>query len=357
MTASQTLKRLVAPLVDPGVYDFWAQKINPTLSWERCLARVVERHVEARDTVSLILKPNGLFTGFLPGQHLNVTVEVNGVRLTRSYSPSDAVSNNGRIRLTIKAIPQGKVSQHLVHHCQIGDVVELGKAYGEMILPKQDHAWLFVAAGSGITPIMSMLKTLTQKPLQQPVSLIYWARTRADLCFSETLHEMNNCDPLLKIHIVLTRETHRLDKELDGHPREALFRNLVPDLERRRVYACGPHGFVQSVENLLAGRAAQFQGESFSPAPLVTTAGAPVNVFLSKSNISIQLPSGVPLLNALEAEGLKPAYGCRMGICNTCSCQKLAGTTTDTRNGNTFNEPGAVRLCINSATSDLTLEL
>ncbi|MDF1628238.1 MAG: ferredoxin reductase [Alcanivoracaceae bacterium] len=357
MTASQTLKRLVAPLVDPAVYDFWAQKVHPTLSWDRCLARVVERHVEARDTVSLILKPNGLFAGFAPGQHLNVTVEVNGVRLTRSYSPSDAVNKDGRIRLTIKAIAQGKVSQHLVHNCQIGDVVELGRAYGDMTLPKEPHAWLFVTAGSGITPIMSLLNTLTQRPLQQPISLIYWARTRADLCFSEALHEMSESDPLLKIHTVLTRETNRVDKELDGHPRESLFRNLVPDLERRRIYTCGPHGFVQSVESLLADKAAAFQSESFSPAAVVTTAGAPVSVFLSKSNISVQIASGVPLLEALEAEGLKPAYGCRMGICNTCSCQKQDGTTTDTRNGNTFSEPGAVRLCINSANSDLTLEL
>lgn len=357
MTASQTLKRLVAPLVDPAVYDFWVQKIHPTLSWDRCLARVVERRVEARDTVSLTLKPNGLFSGFQPGQHVNVTVEVNGVRLTRSYSPSDAVSNDGRIRLTVKAIAQGKVSQHLVHQCRIGDVVELGSAYGDMTLSDEPHAWLFVAAGSGITPIMSLLKTLTQAPLQQPVSLIYWARTRADLCFSEELHEMTERHSLLKVHTVLTRESHRIDKELDGHPRESLFRNLVPDLERRRVYACGPHGFVQSVTQLLADKAALFRAESFSPAPLVTSAGAPVTVFLSKSDTSVQIPSGVPLLEALESQGLKPAYGCRMGICNTCSCQKQSGSTTDTRNGNTFAEPGAVRLCINSANSDLTLEL
>lgn len=357
MTASQTLKRLVAPLVDPAVYDFWAQKLNPTLSWDRCLARVEARHVEARDTVSLTLKPNGLFAGFTPGQHLNVTVEVNGIRLTRSYSPSDTVRRDGRIRLTIKAIPGGKVSQHLVHHCKVGDVLELGAAYGEMTLPAEPCAWLFVAAGSGITPIMSLLQTLLQKPLEQPVSLIYWARTRADLCFSELLNNLAGRDPLLKIHTVLTRESGRLAHEFDGRPREALFRNLVPDLERRRVYVCGPDGFVGSVTELLAGKAARFMAESFSPAPLVTRAGAPVTVTLSKTNVSVQIPSGVPLLEALEAQGLKPAYGCRMGICNTCSCQKQSGTTTDTRNGATQSEPGAVRLCINSATSDLTLEL
>jgi stearoyl-CoA 9-desaturase NADPH oxidoreductase len=90
---------------------------------------------------------------------------------------------------------------------------------------------------------------------------------------------------------------------------------------------------------------------------VVTRPGVPVTVHLRKSNISVQIPSGAPLLSALEEQGLTPAYGCRMGICNTCSCQKLGGSTTDTRNGTRDPEPGALRLCINSANSDLTLDL
>lgn len=357
MTANHTLKRLVAPLVDPAVYDFWAQKLSPTLSWDRALARVVERHIEARDTVSLTLKPNRHFAGFQPGQHVNVTVEVNGSRLTRSYSPSAAVSPDGLIRLTIKAIPDGKVSQQLVHHTNVGDVIELGSAFGEMTLPAAPRPWLLVAAGSGITPIMSLLETLTANPLQAPVSLIYWARTRADICFSETLHRLANRDPLLRIHTVLTREEHPLEQELQGRPREALFRHLVPDIESRHAYACGPDGFVRSVQNLLDGHTASFKAESFSPAPRVVASGAPVTVRLSKSQLSVQVPSGTPLLEALEAQGLKPAYGCRMGICNTCACQKEAGATADVRTGDAHGEPGTIRLCISSATTDLTLEL
>lgn len=357
MTASQTLRRLVAPLVDPAVYDFWAQKLFPTASWDRCLARVLERQITARDTVSLILRPNGHFQGFQPGQHLNVTVEVNGRRVTRSYSPSDAPHKDGILRLTIKAVPGGKVSQHLVHHTRVGDVLELSPAFGDMTLPAESAAWLFVAAGSGITPIMSLLKTLTRQSLQQPVTLIYWARTRADLCFIEELARLDAAHPLLQVHTVLTREPTLLSHELAGRPREALFRQLVADLERRRVACCGPFGFVDQVRELLGTQVARFQAEAFTPAPVQTVAGAPVTVTLTRSNVQVQIPSGMPLLEALEAQGLSPAYGCRMGICNTCSCQKQAGTTTDTRNGTQQEEPGPVRLCINSASSDLTLEL
>ena len=357
MTASQTLRRLVAPLVDPAVYDFWAQKLSPTLSWDRCLARVVDRQITARDTVSLILRPNGHFRGFLPGQHLNVTVEVNGRRVTRSYSPSDTPRPDGTVRLTIKAIPGGRVSQHLVHHTRVGDVLELGAAFGDMTLPAESAAWLFVAAGSGITPIMSLLGMLTRQPLQQPVTLVYWARTRADLCFIDTLARLSAAQPLLQVHTVLTREPAPLSHELTGRPSEGLFRQLVPDLERRRVVCCGPFGFVEQVRSLLGDQAARFQAEAFTPAPAQTTPGAPVMVTLARSQVTVQIPSGMPLLEALEAQGLTPAYGCRMGICNTCSCQKHAGTTTDTRNGTTQEEPGPVRLCINSASSDLTLDL
>lgn len=357
MTATDTLKRLAAPLVDPAVYDFWAQKLSPTLSWDRCLARVVARHVTARDTVSLILQPSRRFAGFQPGQHVNVTVEVEGVRLTRSYSPSAGMRGNGQVRLTIKAIPEGRVSQHLVHRCQVGDVLELGTVFGDMTLPATPLPWLFVAAGSGITPIMSLLDTLTEQPLQQPVALIYWARTRADLCFYDQLIALAEREPLFSFHRVLTREPHRLERELDGHPRESLFRNLLGDLQQRHCYVCGPDGFVDSVRSLLSDQVALLRSESFSPAAQVTRAGAPVTVTLARSGRQLSVPAGTPLLAALETAGERPAYGCRMGICNTCSCQKTAGTSVDTRNGQSEPEPGALRLCINAASSDLVLDL
>lgn len=357
MTATSTLKRLAAPLIDPAVYDFWAQKLSPTLSWDRCLARVVARHVEARDTVSLTLKPNRRFAGVQPGQHVNVSVEVAGVRLTRSYSPSAAVQRNGTLRLTIKAIPQGRVSQHLVHHCRVGDVLELGASFGEMTLPATAQRWLFVAAGSGITPIMSLLDRLSQQPLREPVSLLYWARTRADLCFYDQLIALSEREPLFSFHRVLTREPHRLERELDGRPRESVFRNLLSDLDQRHCYVCGPQGFVDSVRTLLDGKVALLRSESFSPAPQVTSAGAPVTVTLTRSNRQVRVPAGTPLLAALEAAGEQPAYGCRMGICNTCSCQKQSGGSIDTRTGQRNAEPGPLRLCINAASSDITLDL
>ena len=117
------LARLIQPLVDSSVFDFWAGHINPAWSWSRALARVVERRVEAHDAVTLVLKPNRHVGGFVAGQHVNVGVEVNGRRVTRSYSLSNAPRRDGRLEITIKHVPGGVVSTHLCQHLKVGDVL------------------------------------------------------------------------------------------------------------------------------------------------------------------------------------------------------------------------------------------
>src|SRR5690606_30936201 len=206
MPVAGPLKRMLSPLVNPQVFDFWASHLSPTLSWERPLAKVLARKVEARDTVTLVLRPNRHVAGFAPGQHVGVTVSVDGVRLTRSYSPSWL--GRRRLAITVKKIPGGKVSEWLTERCREGDVLEIGAAFGDMTLPSPERPWLLAAAGSGITPMISLLRqaaTLAQ-PLP-PVSLLYWARTRADLCFIRELDQLAARLPFLTVHRVLTRES------------------------------------------------------------------------------------------------------------------------------------------------------
>lgn len=158
--APSALRRVVAPFVNPGIFDFWVSKLNPAWSWDRPLARVVERKVEALDTVTLVLKPNVHCGKFVPGQHINVTAEVNGRRTTRSYSLTGMPRRDGHLSLTIKRVDKGVLSTHLCQHTQVGDVLELGAAFGAMTLPaKPEGEWLFLAAGSGITPLMSGLRS------------------------------------------------------------------------------------------------------------------------------------------------------------------------------------------------------
>ncbi|CAK9061670.1 NADPH oxidoreductase (Stearoyl-CoA 9-desaturase electron transfer partner) [Durusdinium trenchii] len=318
----------MAPFVAPPVFDFWAQKVNRTLSWERPLARVVGRRVTARGVVTLQLRANRHFRGFQAGQHVPVSVEVDGVRMTRTYSPVTPWRADGRLSITVKAVAGGKVSNALLHDVAVGDVLELGPAFGDMVLPADaaSRRWLLVAGGSGITPLMCLLRALLAENPEADITLMQWAR-------------------------------ELLPTEQTGRPDDALFRAQMPDLGNRSVRACGPWGFVDAVRSLLAGHCADFASESFTPPPANVSAGEAVTVTLALSGRQLQVPSGVPLLESLEAAGLQPEHGCRMGVCNTCVCNKRDGSTEHVHSARRDDEAGPVRLCVSAPRSDITLEL
>lgn len=363
---STPLQRLAASLVTPAVFDFWAGMLNPVWSWERTLARVVELRPEARNAVTLVLKPNRHFTGFQPGQHVNVTAEIKGTRVTRSYSFTDAVRADGCISLTVKRIEGGKLSNHLCDAVRVGDVLELGKVFGGMTLDaaalaKSDSKFLFLAAGSGITPLMSLTRALVAAGMPADVTLIYWARTRDELCFAQELQDLSEQMPRFQVHFLLTRESGQGAGAHDGRISHALLQGLAPDLHERHVYGCGPAGFVDAVCELAGTQARSFHAEAFTApvfAAATSNASGTVRVELALSGRTLEIPAGQPLLEALEAQGVNPAYGCRIGICNTCACGKSSGTTQDRNTGAFSAEPtAALRLCISRASTDLTLDL
>lgn len=367
------LQRIGRTLLAPDAFDFWASRLRPNWSLERPLARIVSRRAESRDSFTLLLQPNRHWRGFQPGQHLNIGAEIDGTRITRSYSLSDAPRADGRIAITIKAMPGGKLSQHLCHTARIGEVVTLEAAFGEMTLPQTpEGAWLFLAAGSGITPLMAMVRAQAALGMPVPLALIYWARTREELCFVEELRALAARQPNFRVDFVLTRDAVA-NGAATGDTKVGDFRHgridaqslsmLAPDLHQRRVFACGPDGFVAAARALAADRAVAFRSEAFTPPPRVVfedEAEAPgqVRITLANSGRTLDVPRGTSLLTALEDAGLKPASGCRMGICNTCACGKRAGSTRHLHTGDIEHEPvSALRLCVNSAGSDLILDL
>ena len=359
------LKRLARTLVSPGTFDFWASRLSSTWSWDRPLARIVARRAESSDTFTLLLQPNRHWAGFLPGQHLNIGAEIDGTVVTRSYSLSDAPRADGRVAITVKAIPGGKLSQHLCRAAKPGDVLTLGPAFGDMILPERaEGAWLFLAAGSGITPLMAMIRAQAAQGMAIPIALAYWARSRDELCFVDELRALAARQPNFRVDFVLTRDAAvgEADASDCRHGRiDALSLSaFAPDLHQRRVFACGPDGFVAAARALSADRAVAFHAEAFTPpsrANVDADTGS-VQLTLATSGRVLTVARGESLLTALEAAGLKPASGCRMGICNTCACGKRAGSTRQLHTGAIEHEPvSALRLCVNSASSDLILDL
>jgi len=348
------LQQLIKPLVSAKAVDFWAAEFGSTWTWQRPMARIVDRWVEGKSTVTLLLKPNRHFQGFKAGQHINVTVDVKGARLTRSYSLSDKPHEDGHLCITVKK--EGRVSRHLCEQAQIGDVLELGQAFGELALP-EFGACLLLAAGSGITPMMSLIRQAAANNFPQAITLVYWAKTRADVCFAAELKTLAEKHSRFKVYFALTEDLAGAANELQGRISIELLNGVVD--EPAHVLACGGAGFVANARQLLQVSALSFQAEAFS-APVVDAGAAAgvVRVELANSGKVLELNSGASLLDALEAQGIYPPSGCRMGVCHTCSCKKLSGTTQDMQSAELSTEPGAaVRLCTSRAHSDLVLAL
>lgn len=343
--------RLARRLVSPALFDFWATRLNPLWTLEQPLARLVSRVAASRDAVTLVLRPNRHWQGMRAGQHVSLGVEIEGRRLVRSYSPTPL--DDGTLTITVKSIADGTVSKHLARDARIGDVFALDQAFGDMIVPENEGALLLLAAGSGITPMRALLRDLAARGMPSNVDLMYWARQRDELCFVDELDALAAAHPRFRVHYLLTREGDVPAARIDTASLDA-----ITGLSRRRVLACGPGGFVQAAHTRLDGQVARFESEAFSLPVGDAGDDGEVQVRLSRSGRTLALARGQSLLAGLEAHGLRPRHGCRMGICNSCACGRQSGTTRHLLTGERNGEPSSmVRLCINAPSTDLVLDL
>ena len=337
------------PWVTEAFFDFWSTRFHPLWTMRRPLARLVSRRSEGSASVTVVLEPNRHFTGVLPGQHVNLVVEVDGRMTSRSYSPT--VLADGKLEITLKLVRGGKVSAWLAGGMPIGATLGLSQAFGDMCVdsPSQQPL-LLLAAGSGITPMRALLRQLDKAGMPVAVDLVYWVRERGQQCFASELADLAARHPNFHLHLAVTG---------GGSPRIGDYDlSVIGDLSDRRVMACGPAGFAATARERLDGQVARFQAEAFSLPVLDDIETGEVDLILSRSGRTLRVPRGTPLLAALEAQGINPPAGCRMGVCNTCSCPKGEGVVRNTLNGDFTAEPAAnIKLCVNSASTDLTLEL
>ena len=353
------VRRVAGVMAPPQALAFWAGRLAPAAGAGR--ARLLERTQASADAVTLILQPGRGWCGFQPGQHVSIGAEIDGRRVRRSYSPTGIPRADGRIAITVKRVAGGKLSGYLCDDAVVGAWLDIGPAFGEMTMPaRPDSPLLFLAAGSGITPLMSMTRALAAGGMPVPLTLLVWARHRDELCFVDELRGIAREHDGFKVHFLLTGEVAITQDEGEGRIDAAQLARCVPDLAERRVLACGSSDFVEAARALAAPRALAFDSEAFTP-PRITDdsdSTGSVQVTLSASQRVLSVPRGSSLLEALEAAGLSPASGCRMGICNTCACGKRAGSTRHLHTGALEHEPvTALRLCVNRAASDLVLDL
>jgi ferredoxin-NADP reductase len=335
--------KLVELATTPLLPSDYLDLVDPLRSGADLRGRIEAVHPETRDAATLVIRPGRGWKGHTPGQYVRIGVDVNGVRQWRAYSvTSDRTRTDGCFSTTVKAIPGGKVSNHLVHRTKPGTVIQLDQAAGEFVLPAQrpDKA-LFITAGSGITPVMGILRN---HPELTDVVLLHSAPTADDVVFGAELRALAADG---RIRLV---EQHT---DVHGMLDVAAIADLVPDLAERSTWACGPVGMLEALEEHWAatGLADRLFTERFRPTVLVTGEGGTVS--FAKAGTTLEADGATPILDAAEEAGVLMPSGCRMGICYGCVLPLREGAVRDLRNGEvTTATPGdgvLIQTCISAA--------
>jgi ferredoxin-NADP reductase len=330
---------VTTPLLPTDYLDL----IDPLRSGADLRGRIEAVLPETRDAATIVIRPGRGWKGHAPGQYIRIGIDVDGVRQWRAYSlTSDLTRTDGCISITVKAIPGGKVSNHLVHRAEPGTVVQLDQAAGEFVLPAERPAKaLFVTAGSGITPVMGMLRNHTDLT---DVVVVHSAPTADDVVFGAELRSLAAAG---RIRLV---EQHT---DSAGMLDAAGIAELVPDLHERATWACGPVGMLEALEAhwAAAGIGDHLYTERFRPTVLVTGEGGTVS--FAKSGTTLDADGATPILDAAEEAGVLMPSGCRMGICYGCVLPLREGAVRDLRNGElTVAAPGdgvLIQTCVSAA--------
>jgi ferredoxin-NADP reductase len=352
--------RPIASLTSPHTVDHYLEHVHPMLTTENVRARVVEVVQETGDASTVVLRPNGAWTGFVPGQHVQFGIEVDGKRRIRCFSVSSSRAAKGRtFSVSVKAHPDGYVSQFLHRELTPKTIVYLSQAEGEFVLPEvvPDNL-LLVSGGSGITPVMSMVRTLRDTGHTGQVTFLHYARSRQDEMFSEELDTLG-ADANVRVMRIYTRVPAD-DAELEGRFVIDHLKHLGIDPIDTLTYVCGPAGLIASVRDTYGeiGAADQLRMEYFK-VPSVDLDAAEATGTLSFDDATLDVDnSGATILEQAEAAGLSPAFGCRMGVCNTCAIKKNSGAVRHVVSGEICaNTDETIKICVNVPIGDVSVAL
>jgi ferredoxin-NADP reductase len=322
-------------------------------------ARIVRVHAETADAATIELKPGKDWAGHIPGQYVRIGIDVDGRRHWRAYSLTHGPRRDRHISITVKAVPGGVVSSYLVHQAKAGTLVHLEQAAGEFVLDHTHRKLLFVTAGSGITPVIGMLRNLFPvtdsgvlglgKGLD--ITVVHLAPSEPQTIFRRNLQELHDSGAINLVP--------RYD-DVHGRFEVETLAELVPDLAERTTYACGPHGLLDALEAHHEALGLRLFTEQFRVSTVVTGEGGTIGI----AGRQIEADGATPILDAAEEAGVLMPSGCRMGICMSCVLPLKEGAVRDLRNGElTIAVPGEtpvgglpIQTCISAAAGACTIE-
>ncbi len=348
----KTLRALAEAATTPLVPADFLDLVAPLRRGTELRGRIEQVIPETRDAATLVIRPGADWAGHVPGQYLRIGVDVDGVRQWRAYSLTHGPRADGRISVTVKAVPDGLVSHHLVHRTRPGTMIHLEQAAGEFVLPPGGGRYLFITAGSGITPVIGMLRNLfpsTDEGVLRPgrsavhdITVVHVAPSRPDSIFVRDLEALAAAGAI--------RLVDRYD-DVHGILDVEELPALVPDLAERRTLACGPAPLLDALGQLYADKGLELVTEQFRTSRVEPGEGGSVTFADGRT---VEADGATPILDASESAGVLMPSGCRMGICFGCVLPMREGSVRDLRNGDvTTAVPGEggpikIQTCINA---------
>ncbi|MGH3970619.1 MAG: ferredoxin reductase, partial [Mycobacterium sp.] len=328
------LRKIAARITTPLLPDDYLRLANPLWSARELRGRVVTVRRETEDSATLVIKPGwGVSFDYEPGQYIGLGLLVDGRWRWRSYSLTaspGARSGAGperTVTLSVKAMREGFLSTHLVDGVEPGTIVRLAAPQGNFVLPDPaPPSILFLTAGSGITPVMSMLRTLVRRKQIGDIVHVHSAPSESNVMFGAELTELSEVHAGYRLRVRQTRTQGRLDlARLDDE---------VPDWRERKTWACGPEGMLAQAEQVWssAGIGERLHLERFAVTK-AAPAGAGGTVTFGRSGRTVAADAATSLMDAGESAGVQMPFGCRMGICQSCVVDLVKGHVRDLRTG------------------------
>ncbi|MGY8817801.1 MAG: 1,2-phenylacetyl-CoA epoxidase subunit PaaE [Pseudomonadales bacterium] len=305
---------------------------------------------ETRDAVSIAFDiPPELADSFrfTQGQHLVMRTHLNGEEVRRSYSICTG-TNDGEVRVAIKRVGGGLFSAYANESLKPGHTLEVMPPSGHFHVPldpMRKGSYLAVAAGSGITPILSIIKTTLETEPDSRFTLIYGNRSSNAALFREQLEDLKNRYlQRLNLVFIFSREQQDVDLyngRIDADKCGQLFSRWIDVRSLESAFICGPHAMTETVRDqlkangmpaerihfeLFAAAGSAQKREAREAAAQVDTASSYITVISDGRELSFDLPRNtVSVLDAGNAQGAELPYSCKAGVCSTCKCKVVSG--------------------------------
>jgi len=313
---------------------------------------------------------------YLPGQFITVELPIDGRRVRRTYTISSSPSRPLSLTITVKAQPDSYASRWMHDHLKVGDRI---KAYGPAgIFSFHNHLadkYLFLSAGSGITPMMSMTRWLYDFGVQSDITFIHCARAPSDIIFRAEMERMaGRTDDLRLAWIVEQAEPYAAWTGYMGRLNQLQLELIAPDYMEREIFCCGPPPFMQAVRDILhlAGfDMERYQEESFQ-APITDQSQTPTfeddvvleaaedaELVFAASGASVRCRQTDTVLSVAREAGIVVPSACQFGVCGTCRLRKLDGEVHMVHNGGISDDDiaeGYILACCSHPLGKVTLD-